>query len=43
MNKINLNLEHCFGIAKLSQELTFEGGECGAYLFPQRFNEDLFR
>ena len=25
MNKINLNLEHCFGITKLSQELTFEG------------------
>lgn len=25
MNKINLNLDHCFGITKLSQELTFEG------------------
>ena len=25
MNKINLNLEHCFGITKLSQELSFEG------------------
>lgn len=25
MNKINLNLEYCFGITKLSQELTFEG------------------
>ena len=25
MNKISLNLKHCFGIAKLSQELTFEG------------------
>ena len=25
MNKINLNFEHCFGITKLSQELTFEG------------------
>lgn len=25
MNKIKLSLEHCFGIAKLSQELTFEG------------------
>lgn len=24
MNKINLNLDHCFGITKLSQELTFE-------------------
>ena len=25
MNKINLNLDHCFGITKLSQELSFEG------------------
>ena len=25
MNKIRLNLEHCFGITKLSQELNFEG------------------
>lgn len=25
MNKINLSLDHCFGITKLSQELTFEG------------------
>ena len=25
MNKINLNLDHCFGITKLSQELTFDG------------------
>lgn len=25
MNKIYLNLDHCFGITKLSQELTFEG------------------
>ena len=25
MNKINLNFDHCFGITKLSQELTFEG------------------
>ena len=25
MNKINLNLEHCYGITKLSQELTFNG------------------
>ena len=26
MKKIKLNLDHCFGITKLSQELTFEGG-----------------
>ena len=25
MNKIIINLDHCFGITKLSQELTFEG------------------
>lgn len=25
MNRINLNLDHCFGITKLIQELTFEG------------------
>lgn len=25
MNKISLNLDHCFGITKLSQVLTFEG------------------
>ena len=25
MNKINLNLDHCFGLTKLSQELTFDG------------------
>lgn len=25
MNKINLKLEHCFGITKLSQNLAFEG------------------
>ena len=25
MNKINLNFDHCFGITKFSQELTFEG------------------
>ena len=24
MNKINLNLKHCLGITRLSQELTFE-------------------
>lgn len=26
MNRIVLNLEHCFGITKISQELDFEGG-----------------
>ena len=26
MNKLKLNLDHCFGITKFSQELTFEGG-----------------
>ena len=25
MDKISLNFDHCFGITKLSQELTFEG------------------
>ncbi len=25
MDKIILNFDHCFGITKLSQELTFEG------------------
>ena len=25
MDKINLNFDHCFGITKLSQELSFEG------------------
>lgn len=25
MNKINLNLDYCFGITKLSHELTFDG------------------
>lgn len=25
MNKISINLEHCFGILKLSQEISFEG------------------
>ena len=34
MNKINLNLDHCFGITKLSQELTFDGENAVLYMRP---------